>query len=521
MSLQKYYDELTGPRMEFLRRGHRSSVLTIPSVQPLHSAQRDQLPQNFQSIGSRGVNSLVSKLMLTLFPSTIPFMRLELSPFDSYKIAAELTNEFGEGAEEKVAQTLSEIEASLLAIEQQAMSEFDTSGMRPAVAEVMRLLVVVGNGLIFERPGGAKPAVFDLRNYVVERDPEFNLLKVVLRQQIADSVAAQLFPDVALPTTQSSFTANVMSQTPTRALFSGAVRLPDGNFEYWQEVDGMEVSGTRRVVSEVDLPLRPLVFQPVHGFHYGRGYVEEYDGDLLSLESLSRALVEGSLALAKILWLVRPGGSTRQATLAKAPNGAIKTGNVEDVGAVQANKASDLSIAFQLRNELVIGLSRAFLLNSSVQRQGERVTAEEIRFVSQELEDTLGSVYASLADTVQRPIVLASFSRMKNEGLLAGLPSSVKPVVATGLEAISRGHKVTRINQFTNIIQQLVGPDRAGEFLRLHVIAKDLAMGLSLDGKRYVKSDEEIAQAQQEAQAQQAVGALGPEAIKAMSNSTQ
>ena len=41
---------------------------------------RTELPQNFQSIGARGVNNLSSKLMLSLFPPTLPFMRLELSP---------------------------------------------------------------------------------------------------------------------------------------------------------------------------------------------------------------------------------------------------------------------------------------------------------------------------------------------------------------------------------------------------------------------------------------------------------
>ena len=40
-------------------------------------------------------------------------------------------------------------------------------------------------------------------------------------------------------------------------------------------------------------PYIPLRFNRVDGEDYGRGYVEEYYGDLKSLEGLTRAIVEG------------------------------------------------------------------------------------------------------------------------------------------------------------------------------------------------------------------------------------
>ncbi|WP_416142518.1 portal protein [Escherichia coli] len=43
--------------------------------------------------------------------------------------------------------------------------------------------------------------------------------------------------------------------------------------------------------------------------------------------------------------------------------------------------------------------------NSAVQRTGERVTAEEIRYVASELEDTLGGVYSILSQELQLPLV--------------------------------------------------------------------------------------------------------------------
>lgn len=49
-------------------------------------------------------------------------------------------------------------------------------------------------------------------------------------------------------------------------------------------------------------------------------------------------------------------------------------------------------------------LSYAFMLNSAVQRSGERVTAEEIRYVANELEDTLGGIYSILSQELQLPL---------------------------------------------------------------------------------------------------------------------
>ena len=59
------------------------------------------------------------------------------------------------------------------------------------------------------------------------------------------------------------------------------------------------------------------------GESYGRSLCEEVLGDLNSLESLSKAIVEGSLISAKAMFLVNPNGVTRADTLARAENGAI------------------------------------------------------------------------------------------------------------------------------------------------------------------------------------------------------
>ena len=82
----------------------------------------------------------------------------------------------------------------------------------------------------------------------------------------------------------------------------------------------------------------------VDGEVYGRGRVEEFIGDLKSLEALSQALVEGSAAAAKVVFTVSPSSTTKPATLAKAGNGAIVQGRPDDIGVVQVGKTADFRL---------------------------------------------------------------------------------------------------------------------------------------------------------------------------------
>ena len=46
---------------------------------------------------------------------------------------------------------------------------------------------------------------------------------------------------------------------------------------------------------------------------------------------MTKAIVEGSAAAAKVLFMVNPNGTTRAKTLSESPNGAIVQGSEGDV----------------------------------------------------------------------------------------------------------------------------------------------------------------------------------------------
>jgi predicted nuclease with RNAse H fold len=505
MKLRDCYASLSAEREEFVERGVRSALLTIPAVFARSGTSRHQLPQNFQSVGARGVNMLTSKLALTLFPPTLPFMRLSLSEVERDRLLG------GDNG----AQVVDEVDQSLLKIEQQADSDFDQSGWRPAVSEALRLAVVTGNALIYDRPGG-RPATYCLHDYVVERDPDGTVQKIVLEQKLSKASAISQLGAEAMAVIDAAVREYEHGTTTHYTVHSGAIREKDGTFSFWEEIGGMPVAPKQEGIKEANLPLIPLMFQAVYKSSYGRGYVEDYDGHLLNLEKVSRSLSEGAQALAKIIWLIKPGSTTKAHVINKAPNLAIRQGDVEDVGALRADKGGDLGFALQFRQILTAEISAAFLLNSSIQRNGERVTAEEIRLMAGELEDALGGVYSSLADTIQAPIVHYLFNKLKAEKKIS-IPKEVVPVIATGLEAISRNHKAARIHQALATVLQLIGPDRMDEVLRRGAVASDIMTAHNLDAARYILTDEEVAANQEAMQAQQMqMAAIGP-GIQAMS----
>ena len=107
-----------------------------------------------------------------------------------------------------------------------------------------------------------------------------------------------------------------------------------------------------------------------------------------------QAVLEGSAAAAKILFLVNPNGTTRPRTLASAANGAIVQGNAQDVTVIQSQKGQDLQIASATIDRIEGRLQFAFMLTLQFSAQ---VNADSGRncYMSQELEASIGGLYSS------------------------------------------------------------------------------------------------------------------------------
>jgi hypothetical protein len=475
------YSQLESSRQAFLDRARECSELTIPSLLPKdgHSGA-SRLPTPWQGIGARGVNNLASKLLLALLPPNAPFFRLSIDDFTLEKLTQQ------EGMRAKVEEGLNRIERSV-------MTEIESNAIRVGGFEALKHLLVTGNALVYlPKEGGVR--VFRLDRYVVKRDPMGNVLEVITKESVSPS---------SMPEEIQQMIASVGTDTADKDNYKNVdmythIYRDDTKWKVYQEIKGQKVPGTDGEYPLDKSPWIPVRFTKIDGEDYGRGYVEEYLGDLKSLEGLSQAIVEGSAAAAKVLFMVNPNGVTDMAQLAEADNGAFVEGVQTDVSTLQLQKFNDFRVALETVNTINERLSFAFLLNSAVQRSGERVTAEEIRYMANELESALGGIYSILSQEFQLPLVKRIMYAMERAKKLPTLPEgTVEPVIVTGMEALGRGNDLARLDQFIAVVQQI--PDAAG-MINWNDYLTRRGTALGIDMKGLVKSDEQVAQEQQQAQ---------------------
>lgn len=474
------YTQLESHRHSFLERARDASELTIPTLVPPEGHTGSTLYKTpYQSVGARGINNLASKLLMALLPPNSPFFRLAIDDFDIEQLA---------GKEARGA-----VEEALSRIERASMQEIEATAVRVPVHEALKHLIVAGNALVYlPKKGGMK--VFRLDRYVVKRDTMGNVLEIITKE----SVSPLMLPKEAQEIIASADDYNSDSGAKNCDLYTYVVRR-DKHFEVYQEVKGFIIPDSKGRYPLDRLPFIPLRLTRIDGEDYGRGYVEEYIGDLRSLEALTRAIVEGAAASSKVLFLVRPNGTTKQSTLAKAPNGAIVQGDASDVTTLQVQKYNDFRVAQETAARITERLSFAFLLNSAVQRNAERVTAEEVRYMAQELETALGGVYSILSQEFQLPLVRLLLARLESTGKMPKMPKdSIKPQIVTGLEALGRGQDLNKLAQFLSYLQPL-GPEIISQNLNVEDYIDRLGASLGIDTGGLVKSAEQKAQEMQEA----------------------
>jgi len=496
-SAEARYRELEYRRAVYLERAREVSRYTIPSLLPPNGhSSTTKLETPYQGVGARGVNNLASKLLLALLPPNSPFFRLKIEDFTLQEL---------ENAE---AGLKTEVETGLSRIEQAVMTDIETSSDRVAVFEILKHLLIAGNVLMDMSQDAVR--VFHLDRYVVQRDPMGNVLEIVIHETIAP---------VALPKEIRELIAGRVDSSEKNVNLYTYVKRHGNHWRVFQEIKGMVIPNSEGTYPLDRSPFIPLRAIRIDGEDYGRGYVEEYLGDLKSLEGLSKAIVEGAAAAAKVLILVNPNGTTRIKTIAEAPNGAIREGNKEDVSVLQLEKFADFRVALEQIQRIEERLSFAFLLNSSIQRNGERVTAEEIRFMARELEDALGGLYSILAQEFQLPYVRRKLYQMEKTKKLPTLPkNTVKPMIITGLEALGRGHDLNKLDVFIGGLSQTLGPEILAQYMNLDDYISRRAVAIGIDTKGLIKSKEEIAAAQQAAQQQAMLSQFGPEMIKQVGN---
>jgi hypothetical protein len=478
-------------RSQYLRRGIDCSGLTIPTLIPEsdqnygNGQQFNKLPSLYQGAGARGVSSLSAKLLLALYPPSQPFFRLVM---DKGQMEQYIQTS---GADPN--QLMTELDIALSSMERQILQRMDQLQARAALFEAIKHLIVGGNALLYI--GDESIRMYGLRSFCVDRDPEGNVTEIVIRENVSHR---HLPPGAEVEGDEDSDDRDI-EDLYTHVTIDP--RAETNQVEWFQEYDGKRIPGTSGFSKLESSPWIPLRLHRVAGESYGRSLVEEVLGDLQSLESLSKAIVEGSLIAAKAIGLVNPNGTTRADVLARAENGAIVAGNAADVEFLQVQKTNDFATALQTMQLIERRLNFTFLTNEAVQRDAERVTAEEIRLMAEQLEQGLGGVYSILSNELQLPLIRRVMHMMERGGEMPAVPKGlIEPQVTTGLEAIGRGNDKQRLTNFLQVVAASIGPEQFLQFINPSELIRRYAASDGIDINGLVKSEQELqaANAQQQ-----------------------
>lgn len=501
---KKRYDTLATKRQNYLTRAEDAAALTIPQLYTGTydgSNEGNSYGNPYQSLGARGVNNLANKIILTLFPPATAFFKMSVSPLTLKAMGK------GEG----------QVNQALQVLEKSIVNEMEISQLRSTLVDSLKQ-AIVGGSLILHIPETEDPKVFSLESFVIKRSKSKKVLEMIIKESIMfselDKQAQKQLKDSGKLKEEYR-----LGKEPID-VYTVIKRNDEGKYDVHQDIMDMQMDGTVGDYKEDELP---YIFVPFvdRGESFGRSYIEDFIGDLNSYEGLRQSVLEAAAESARLIYLVKPNATLTAKKLQDANSGDVLVGNPDDVGVLQADKRLDLQIAQTEMEVLRRDLGTLFLLDSSVTRNAERVTAEEIRRVSQELEVSLGGIYSTLANVLQTPLVKLYLKRLRKKGLINdALKDSIELEVTTGSAALGRGTEFNSITAFLQTSQAVLG-DQFSTYVKMPELIARIANSLDIGTAELIKTEEEIQaeqQAAQEAQLQQQ--AISP-AINAASKQGQ
>lgn len=498
------YAVLTTHRSTALQRARDASRITIPGLIPL-DGQNEHFVQSqpYQSVGARGVANLASRLLLTAFPPNLSPFRLSIAE----DVAKELGNSLGDA------------NAKLGIISGVTYGMMEERVMRPIMGEAFRHLVVAGNVLLHV-PEDGPPRLYRLDQYAVRRDHTGQFTTIIVKECI---------PRSSLTTEQAAAIMGAEKdddgdRDPSADgeekidVYTQVTLDPDlKTVRWWQEINGLIVPGTEGKAPREACGWFPLRWLAIPGSDYGRSHVTEYIGDLMSLEDLSEAMVKFAAEAARIIHVVDPNSGIDVERLAEAETGDYLSGYADRIHTLQLDKPMDWRVINELAERIEARVSNAFLLRSTAVRNAERVTAEEIRMIAEELDTVLGGTYSVMAAELQLPLVHRFMYLGSRAGRIPKLPKTIRPIITTGFDALGRASSVASLRMYLQDLAGTLGPNAVAAIINSDEIARRFGEGYNIPAlEDVVKSKDQQAQEQQSAAMGAAAQNIAPEAVKAM-----
>jgi len=476
LSNKEWYLKQDQLRSQKLERARACAGVTIPSeLPPRSTSDASQIVLPFSSEAAKGINTLAAKILGVLLPlNDQPFFIFTLG------IGQEPTPE---------QQTL------LNSLATQLYRLISVGNLRDTALKVIKNLLITGDVLMV-MDGLDTYRMIRLDQFVVTRDVDGTVRELGYLTWVPDYESMK-----------DSLTSGVPTAVPTdspyfkqgyKTVYVRIMREDADGKVTWTETrqfdDGTEAApgGNYRV-----LPYFPLRWIALDGENYSRSHVEEYYGDINSLEAHTEALVH-SMAAASTFWMMaRNGGSVTVEQMRKAPIGSWQVGEGTDVSCVTPATALSPQIQYMV-SAVATGrkqVAEIFLNSIPSIPEGERVTAAAIRMIGQQLEAGLGGPYVTIARQLLEQIA----SRAIEEALSKNLfdprlrqlleDKKLNISVITGLQSMDRDNRLTRLLQMGEMQRNL--PPQATARFKWSEYNTALVSALGFEPENWVYSEAE------------------------------
>lgn len=504
-----------------LNRARRYAALTKPGVLPPEGQSQDSdLPENYQSVGSRGISALTGKSLIALFTPGTPWFQ--------HKPAATILYDPAVPAEQK-----RQLQTMMLGWDMTIMSLFESANLadirrvmasfRSRKRTAIEQLYVTGDTL--ERmDDDFRIQVFRRDQYITKRDDAGWVLEHATCEmvdpramvyngrtgKVAGGTNAEFLEQCEMP-------AEIGEKPVDERMCKMYTHVE------WQPITRKWVirqecnDKTFNTVEETVSPYFATAFNLAPGENYGRGIVEENDGDLRSLDEISHRRLD-LLGLATKGLIVKDENSLmRDKDLESEPgtviHGRVKDGVVQDVALMNFAAVREFNMITEGIRDLSVNLGRAFLLESATQPEGERVTAYQVRRIANELDSSLGGSFAPISDQQQLPMLARADHIAKKKGLLPNFPDKAVSVeVVTGIAALNRDIQFAKGIELAQIMAAM--PEEAHRRINWSVFAEKLFQLRAFVEPGIVKTDEDIRKESEAAIKQALAAKAGEQAIE-------
>lgn len=478
----QFYDEGLSDRKPYEDRAQLISEISLPYVFRADGADggTEMIKSVSQSFNGRQINNLKSKMGMALLPPATSSFRLKPDALSMVQ-----TFQGNETAIEKLREQLS---LNTDAIN----SEIENQQIRSSLFDMLLQQIVVGS-VVVEKNERKGITIFPLKSFVVNLDSQGEPLAMCIVEKL------QILPEGITPKEEKD-----EYDLYTLLAF-------DKDSKQWimkQDIDGEIVGKEMRYKDYDDLPFRYFGWNWTQGEKYHRPFAEDYYPDMNQIDKLSKLNTEGSVVAAKTLIMVNQrGGRTRKSDVTKSANGAVIDGVADDVTAFQLNKNFDFQVSNDREAVLKKEVQANFLDTGSVQRDAERVTAEEIRVMAQQLEaSTLAGVYSKMALKWSKWIVTKVMDELKIKF------EAIDVDVLTGLDALGRSQEAQKQDAFMQRITQL----QLNHWIKENEVLQRYAAFDGINTVGLLKTSEEVKQEQQAAREQMAQDTMVEEGAKSM-----